>query len=188
MSAPASVRAQAIHPDPPPAVQAVPLQVPIILDGRLTEDVWRTAPAATEFRQSEPKEGEAATQRTEVRFAYDHDALYIGARMFDAQGAAGVRTRLVRRDGDVSSDYLEIIFDTFHDHLGRVFFLINPSGVRGDSYAPGGSEDDDSWDPVWEVKTTIDSLAGPRRRAFRSRSCAIRGRRTRPGDSRSGAR
>ncbi len=158
MSAPASARAQAIHPDPPPVAQAVPLPGPITLDGRLIEDVWRTAPAATGFRQSEPREGEPATQRTEVRFAYDHDALYVGARMFDDQGAAGVRTRLVRRDGDVSSDYIELIFDTFHDHLGRVFFLINPSGVKGDSYAPGGSGEDASWDPVWEVKTTIDSL------------------------------
>jgi hypothetical protein len=158
VSAPASVRAQAIHPDPPPEVRAVPLPGPITLDGRLTEDVWRTAPAATGFRQSEPSEGEPATQRTEVRFAYDHDALYIGARMFDQQGAAGVRTRLVRRDGDLSSDYLEVIFDTFHDHLGRVLFLINPSGVRGDSYAPDGTGEDASWDPVWEVKTAIDSL------------------------------
>jgi hypothetical protein len=157
-SAPAATRAQSIHPDPPPEARAVPLREPITLDGRLTEEVWRTAPAATGFRQSEPREGEPATQRTEVRFAYDHDALYIGARMFDDHGAAGVRTRLVRRDEDVSSDYLEVIFDTFHDHLGRVVFLINPSGVKGDSYAPGGSGEDASWDPIWEVKTTIDSL------------------------------
>jgi hypothetical protein len=156
--APASLRAQSVHPDPPPDVQAVPLPAPITLDGRLTEETWRTAPAATDFRQSEPNEGAPATQRTEVRFAYDHDALYVGARMFDDLGARGVRTRLVRRDDEPDSDYLELIFDTFHDHLGRVFFLINPSGVKGDSYAPGGSGDDASWDPVWEVKTTIDSL------------------------------
>jgi hypothetical protein len=158
VSAPASAHAQSTQPDPPPEVRAVSLRGPITLDGRLTEDVWRTAPAATDFRQSEPREGEQATQRTEVRFVFDHDALYIGARMFDDHGASGVATRLVRRDDDVNSDYLEVIFDTFHDHLGRVIFLINPSGVRGDAYAPGGSGEDDSWDPVWEVKTTIDSL------------------------------
>jgi hypothetical protein len=156
---PASVmRAQAIHPTPPPEVAAVRLPGPIALDGRLDETVWRTAPAATGFLQSEPDEGEPATQRTEVRFAYDADALYVGARMFDLQGASGVRTRLVRRDADPESDYLELIFDTYHDHLGRTFLVVNPSGVRRDAYAAGGSGEDESWDPVWEVETTIDSL------------------------------
>ena len=150
--------AQAIHPTPPPEVAAVRLPAPIALDGRLDEVVWRTAAPATGFLQSEPTEGEPATQRTEVRFAYDDDALYVGARMFDDQGAAGVRTRLVRRDGDTESDFLELIFDTYHDHLGRTFLVVNPSGVRRDSYAAGGSGEDASWDPVWEVKTTIDSL------------------------------
>src|SRR5207247_10969018 len=57
---------------------------------------WRTAPPATDFRQSQPRSGEPATQRTEVRFAFDGAALYVGARMFDDHGASGVRTRLVR--------------------------------------------------------------------------------------------
>jgi len=147
-----------VHPTSPPAVTAVPLAGAVHLDGRLDEEAWRAAPAATEFRQSEPREGEPATQRTEVRFLFDGENLYIGARMFDERGAAGVQTRLVRRDGQVDSDYLELIFDTFHDHLGRAFFLVNPSGVKADSYAPGGSGGDASWDPVWDVETTIDSL------------------------------
>ena len=34
---------------------------------------------------------------------------------------------------------------------------MNPSGARWDANGLGGG-DDDSWDPVWEVKTAIDSL------------------------------
>jgi len=150
--------AQNIHPTPPPEVHAVRLESPIHLDGRLDEDVWHTAPAATGFRQSQPHEGQPATQRTEVRFAYDDEALYVGARMYDDSGAAGVRTRLVRRDDDPASDYIEVIFDTYHDHLGRLFFQVNPSGARYDANGLGGGNGDASWDPVWEVKTTIDSL------------------------------
>ncbi len=149
--------AQNIHLTPGPEVRAVPLQVAIRLDGSLDEAVWRTAPAATDFRQNQPNEGQPATQRTEVRFAYDAAAVYVGARMFDDQGARGVRTRLVRRDGNASADYLEVIFDTYHDHIGRLFFMVNPSGVRNDANGLGGGGDD-SWDPVWEVKTAIDSL------------------------------
>ncbi len=149
--------AQNIHPTPPPEVRAVALQEPIRLDGRLDEAVWHSAPPAVDFRQNQPNEGQPATQRTEVRFAYAAAAIYVGARMYDDSGARGVRTRLVRRDGQFDSDYLEVIFDTYHDHIGRLFFMVNPSGVRADANGLGGGGDD-SWDPVWEVKTAIDSL------------------------------
>jgi len=152
-----SLVAQNIHPTPPPEVSAVPLREEIHLDGKLDEAVWRTAPAATGLRQAQPHEGELATQRTEVRFAFDGAALYVGARMYDDSGARGVRTRLVRRDADMHSDYLEVIFDTYHDHIGRLFFQVNPSGVINDANGLGGGGDP-SWDPVWEVKTNIDSL------------------------------
>src|SRR5207244_12836822 len=72
-------------------------------------------------------------------------------------GSACLRTRLVGPDGNADADYLEVIFDTYHDHIGRLFFTVNPSGVRGDANGLGGGGDD-SWDPVWEVKTAIDSL------------------------------
>jgi len=77
--------------------------------------------------------------------------------MFDDSGARGVQTRLVRRDGSPDSDYLQIVIDTYHDHIGRLFFAVNPSGVRADANGLGGGEDE-SWDPVWAVKTAIDSL------------------------------
>jgi uncharacterized protein DUF5916/cellulose/xylan binding protein with CBM9 domain len=131
---------------------------PIVVDGRLDDSAWAAATPVTDFRQSQPHEGEPATQRTEVRFLFDDDALYIGARMFDTEGAAGVRSRLVRRDQSSNADYLEVIFDTFHDHLGRAFFSINPAGTKGDAYGPNGADLDDSWDPVWEVEARIDSL------------------------------
>ena len=50
--------------------------------------------------------GSHASQRTEVRILDDDNALYIGAKMFDDHGAAGVTTRLVRRDASFDSDYL----------------------------------------------------------------------------------
>jgi hypothetical protein len=154
---PSSLIAQNIHPTPPPEARAVPLREEIHLDGRLDEAIWRTAPAATDFRQNQPREGEPATQRTDVRFVFDGAALYVGARMFEDSGARGVHTRLVRRDAEMSSDYLEVIFDTYHDHIGRLFFMVNPSGVKFDANGLGGGGDE-SWDPVWEVQTNIDSL------------------------------
>ena len=149
--------AQSIHSTPGPEARAVRLEAPVRIDGKLDEPVWLSTPPATDFRQAEPHEGQSATQRTEVRFAYDDAYIYVGARMFDDSGAAGVKTRLVRRDADVNSDYVQVIFDTYHDHIGRLFFLVNPSGVKADANGLGGGGDS-SWDPVWDVATTIDSL------------------------------
>ena len=85
---PAYTEAQAkgVHPQPAPVAQAVRLTSGVSVDGKLDEEVWRTAPAITEFRQSQPDEGKPATQKTEVRFAYDDQAIYVGARMFDTMG------------------------------------------------------------------------------------------------------
>ena len=157
VAVPPSLIAQNIHPTASPDARAVPLREEIHLDGKLDEAVWHSAPPATDFRQNQPHEGQPATQRTEVRFAFDGAALYVGARMLEDSGARGVRTVLARRDADFSSDYLQVIFDTYHDHIGRLFFLVNPSGVKQDANGLGGGGDP-SWDPVWEVKTTIDSL------------------------------
>lgn len=140
-----------------PAVRAVALEGEIDLNGRLDEAVWSSAPAATGFVQRDPDEGRPASQRTEVRFVYGEDHLYVGARMYDEAGTEGVSSRLVRRDSDPKSDQLTITFDTFLDHQGQTRFSVNPAGVRGDAYGPAGSNPNSSWDPVWSVETRVDA-------------------------------
>ncbi|MCH7892132.1 MAG: twin-arginine translocation signal domain-containing protein [Gemmatimonadetes bacterium] len=78
-----------------PRVRAIRVQTSIDIDGRLDEPVWMQAPAITEFIQEDPAEGEPGTQRTEFRVAYDDDAIYIGAMLYDS---FPITTRLARRD------------------------------------------------------------------------------------------
>jgi hypothetical protein len=141
-----------------PTVAAVAADGAIDLDGRLDEPVWRTAPVVDRFLQREPHEGRPGTQRTEVRFAYDDRNLYVGARMFDDRGPAGVTSRLVRRDSETESDWLILTFDTFLDHRGQTVFALSPAGARRDSYGPAGAEPDPSWNPVWRAETEVDSV------------------------------
>src|SRR6188474_152018 len=60
-------------------VTAVRVTEAINLDGRLDEPVWQQAEPATDFFQKLPNNGAASSERTEVRFAYDDDNLYVGA-------------------------------------------------------------------------------------------------------------
>jgi hypothetical protein len=141
-----------------PSARAVPRDGAVLMDGRLDEAAWQRAQPVTSFTQFDPDEGKPSTERTEVRFLFDDDALYVGARMFDADGPKGVTTRLVRRDASMTSDYFQVVIDAYHDHLGRAFFQVNPSGSKFDALGIGASGPDASWDAVWEAETRIDSL------------------------------
>ena len=138
---------------PRPSAVAALRTSPISLDGRLDDAAWAAATPITSFTQQKPTEGAPATERTEVRILYDDDAIYIGARMFDSHGRAGVTSRLTRRDDDPESDVLRVDFDPYHDRLHSVEFDVNPAGWKGDA-----TDYDRSWDPVWEVVSAIDSL------------------------------
>ena len=139
-----------------PTAVAVRRSTAVVLDAKLDDDAWKAATPITDFRQVDPDEGQPATQRTDVRFLFDEDALYVGAKMYDLEGANGVVTRLVRRDGNFDSDFFELVIDAYHDHLSRAFFDLNPSGSKNDYIGIGTSCCDNSWDPVWEAATHID--------------------------------
>jgi len=155
--APVSV-ARSVHTVPVPTAVATEKVGHITIDGRLDEEGWSNATPITDFTQIDPDEGKPATQRMDVRFLFDNEALYVGARMYEKNGAKDVVTRLVRRDADMESDYFEVVIDAYHDHLGRAFFDVNPSGVKFDALGVGTSSPDGSWDAIWEAGTRIDSL------------------------------
>ncbi|HKS06588.1 MAG TPA: DUF5916 domain-containing protein [Gemmatimonadaceae bacterium] len=143
------------HTLPVPSARAVRAAGSIAVDGKLDEAAWQNAQPITEFRQYDPQEGQPATERTEVRFLFDDDALYIGAMMYDKLGAAGVTSTVVRRDNNFTSDFFEFVIDSYHDHLSRAFFFINPSGSKQDQLGIGTSCCDGGWDPVYDVGTNI---------------------------------
>jgi hypothetical protein len=148
---------ESTHVVPVPLAAAAHRAGAIVVDGRLDEEAWKAATPVTNFTQVDPDEGKPPSQKTEMRFLFDHDALYVGARMYDTEGAAGVHTSLVRRDQAFNSDYIEIVIDGYHDHLGRAFFDVNPSGSIQDQLGIGASCCDPGWDPVWQVATSIDA-------------------------------
>jgi len=129
----------------------------IHIDGKLDEAIWSQARPATQFYQTAPHEGEPATERTDVRIAFDDDAIYIGARLFDSE-PGGVRGQLARRDASTEADLFEVAFDSYHDHNTSFVFGINPSGVKTDRIVGNdGYSSDAGWDPVWVVSTRVDS-------------------------------
>src|SRR6266571_2776385 len=141
-----------------PAITAERVAQAPIVDGRLDEPIWATVPPVTTLYQREPTEGAPVSEPTEVRFLYDATALYVGVRLFD-HDPHGIVSRLGRRDAVTHSDEFRLFLDSYHDRLTAFEFIVNPAGVKHDLLVgDDGAYEDDSWDPVWEAATSIDSL------------------------------
>lgn len=128
-----------------------------VLDGRLDEAIWQNAPMLSGFTQREPVEGATPTDATEVRFVYDDEALYVGARMYG--DPATIRADVTRRDVEGEAEQLVISLDTYRDRRTAYTFAVTASGVRIDYYHSSDSEGnrDYSFDPVWQAKTNVDA-------------------------------
>ena len=135
---------------------AVPAHSPIVLDGKLNEEIWQQAPPVVDFLQRDPDEGREPSQRTEARIAYDEGALYVAVRAFDTD-ASKIVGILTRRDQRSPSDWIRIVVDSYFDRRSAYEFGVNPVGVKTDRYYFNDGQSDDSWDAVWDVQVEKDS-------------------------------
>jgi hypothetical protein len=129
----------------------------IRVNGRLDEPVWKQAPAIDTFVQKEPTEGATPSEQMEVRFVYDADALYVGARMYKQPGLP-IQAPMGRRDRGEQSEHILVAIDTFLDHRTAYVFGVTAGGVRIDRYHAIDDETtyDEGFDPVWQATTTVD--------------------------------
>ena len=127
-----------------------------VIDGRLDDPVWATAPVATDFTQNYPQTGVPASRRTEARVVFVGDAIYVGMRAFDSPDS--IVAPLMRRDGMLSSDMMDVLIDSFHDRRSAFHFAVNPAGVKVDMYHYDDIQADMSWDAVWDVAVARDAL------------------------------
>ena len=144
--------------------QAVPASERVVLarkaaeavrvDGRLTEAVWQGA-GAGDFIQRNPLDGKPASERTEVWVAFDEKALYVAARMHDAEPAKIV-SLLGRRDDALDSDWFSFAIDPYFDRRSGYQFSVNPAGSIIDMTLYNDEWNDSTWDGVWESATRID--------------------------------
>ncbi|MEL7020525.1 MAG: DUF5916 domain-containing protein, partial [Bacteroidota bacterium] len=134
-------------------IPATRVAQPVELDGQFDEAVWQNAPIATDFIENQPKPGNAAQFKTEVRVAYDNGALYIAARMYDV-AADSIMRELSQRDNLGNTDWFGIFMNPYRDGINGVGFIITPAGVQFDAQYTTFGEDED-WDAVWEAKTKI---------------------------------
>jgi hypothetical protein len=129
----------------------------IVLDGLLNESVWKRARPGTDFIQQDPNYGGTPTERTEVRFAFDRDNLYMGVYNFDSEPEKMLGNTMKRDEYLRADDRFMWVMDTFLDRQTGYFFEMNPSGLMADSLmAPGGGNR--NWDGIWDAKVLRSDL------------------------------
>ncbi|MDA9555714.1 carbohydrate binding family 9 domain-containing protein [Pelobium sp.] len=125
------------------------------IDGIINDDVWKTAPLATDFVafQPVPHIKEDAEHQTQVYILYDDQAIYLAARMKESK-PEDISTELVNRDEIGNADFIDVIIDTYNDKINASEFAVTTAGIQFDAKFSANGEDQ-NWNAVWESAVKI---------------------------------
>ena len=135
-------------------IRAVRVTTPIRIDGALDEALYTSVPPISDFIQQEPREGDPATEKTEMWVAFDDHNVYVSFRCWESEPDRLVANEM-RRDGPnmwQGNDIVAVSFDTFHDRRNSFNFVMNALGARDDGQVTNERQWNGDWNTVWEVK------------------------------------
>ena len=134
-------------------VRAVRIAAPLVIDGRLDEEVYTSVEPIGGFIQQEPNEGAPATENTDAWILFDDENLYICARNWDSHPERAVANELRRDNGNIlGNENFTFVIDTFHDGRNGYLFQTNPLGALRDMTVTDDLQNS-SWNGIWYVKT-----------------------------------
>ena len=137
-----------------PPLELTQLKGPVTIDGVPDEAAWRAIPTLPLTMYTPVFRG-TATQRTEIRVAYDDEFFYAAGWFYDTD-PSGIRVNSLYRDRWNGDDALAIYLDAFNDNRNAKWFGITAGGVRFDLLvSDDGATLNGSWDTFWTARTTI---------------------------------
>lgn len=135
---------------PKKSLKAVRIETNPTIDGKLDEDFWLDAERAKDFVMIDPGDGdpERANKRTEVRIAYNDEALFVGATLYD-DDMKSIPKQFGLRDQIGIVDYFLMSINPNNDGLNDIQFIVMSTGQQSDVKVTSGDEDR-SWNAVWD--------------------------------------
>lgn len=121
----------------------------ITLDGELSEPVWQTSQAATNFWEMIFRDQDKAHKQTEFRVAYNNQFLYFAATAYDSLPYEAT-TR--KRDANLGeNDGVGFIIDPLNQHSNGFFFWVSPGNVQIEDVVSANNSQNMtfSWDNKW---------------------------------------
>jgi hypothetical protein len=158
-----SLKAQAAKPQPAAQQPAGNYTVPLLSEGLKLSDFAGMEPRAelkgkllhiSGFIQNYPRDGQPATEETEVWLGYTKSALYLVFICHDHHPEE-IRGHLARRENILKDDSVSVLLDPFQDHRIGVLFIVNPAGVQADAAWSEANGQDYSYDQVWDSEGQV---------------------------------
>jgi len=119
------------------------------IDGDLSDPIWQKAEPITEFYQTDPDEGQPATERTDVRFLYDAENLYVYVYSYDTHPER-IRGTSKNRDGNFGGDdTIRVYLDPSNTRRNGYQFVLNSLGGRLDQLIQNNTDFVREWNAIW---------------------------------------
>ncbi len=131
---------------------ATRVSVPPKIDGELNDQAWQNLPIATDFIQMELTPGAPSKYKTEVKYVYDDQAIYVSALMVD-EPKDSMDMQLTVRDEEVG-EIFGLTIDTYNDDINCFVFGVTAAGVQLDGKISANGQDL-NWNAVWYSKAKI---------------------------------
>lgn len=131
----------------------------ITIDGKIDENIWKTASIATDFIMFQPDNGKPIPEnkKTEIRVLYDNEAIYIAALLYDNEPNK-ILKEITQRDSFGASDLFGVFVNGFNDGQQDFQFYVTASDGQADCIMTDSNGEDYSWDSVWKSKTVITNF------------------------------
>jgi uncharacterized protein DUF5916/cellulose/xylan binding protein with CBM9 domain len=139
------------------SIVATRITTPPKIDGVLNDAVWSDLPVAKNFTMFKPGNGdvEPRNQKTEVKVAYDNEAIYFAAYLYDSHPEKIMR-QLSDRDNFAQADFFAVIINPLNDQQNDTEFFVTAGGAQGDAKVSSSRCEDFSWSDVWYSKISFD--------------------------------
>jgi len=138
-----------------PQINAVRVDNPPDIDGKVDDAEWSNAVMVDEFYQQEPDNGAPVSDRTEIYVCYDSKSIFFGIKCWDDPEKISAKEMLY--DASLSNDdRMRILIDTYMNKRTGYYFAINPLGSKNDAtLSNDGSLKNEDWDGIWYGKAQI---------------------------------
>ncbi len=138
-------------------LEATRIDNPPRIDGILDDEVWQSLPTYGDFFMYQPgNEGTIPDEyRTEVKMAYDDNAVYVGAYMFDDRPDEILSQFSQRDEVFVQADHFAIALNTYNDGINETHFFVTSAGTIGDARASQNNFDF-GFNVVFECRVSKD--------------------------------
>src|SRR5262245_35314896 len=138
-------------------IYIVRLAQPIVVDGDLLDEGWRTAGRVDQWYETNPGDNIPPKVKNIGYLAYD-DRFFYAAFDFDDPDPKSIRAPYADHDNinGNATDYAGVILDTRNDGHSAVLLLATPRGVQYDAITDDASEEDSSPDFFWDSAARIN--------------------------------